>query len=161
MEKNLSVGDLFEIEVLGTCSNYDPDVKYEYLSFRDCVREAIELAEARGWNPKNPGEDLLITRLFQKVRQLSAEQQLRLKFKVWSSIGTRLDHLHGVDGFFEVRARRSARTSRKFAVYAFDISICHSKRFRTDIDVLNRSCFNENLDVTAQRILDGIRAKLA
>lgn len=161
MEKNKKLtpsapsgGAKFELEIFGIQSNPDPTLKHPYVSFDEAKREAMEVARARGWIRRQPDPHLGIAKLHKAICDLAEILHPGLlKIEVWPCIGTRFDYIHGVDGFFLARARRQANTAKYTAEYFFDLSNYSASRSKGHIDILDRSCFEEKLHETAERIL--------
>ena len=127
-------GHLFEEEVLGvlfvswSCE--------DYISFDQALAQA---KASQNWDPRDPSSRL--------ANDLHAEVALALGLNDWrelrlySSVGTPLDHFHGVDGFFEFCGR----------VVTIDLTVGHKEFAKADF-VFHPLDLEEHRQTTASAI---------
>lgn len=162
MSAKLTEGQKFELEVFGVCSNKEgSSKKYPYRKFKKCMVQCMISLKRKRWKAKSPPENLLITKLLNKIREILQERSLPYTVKIYPTVGTQLDYVHGVDGVFTAKPLEDvAKTSEKVAFIPIDISLFPFKKHKMDVIVLNRSSFEEKITETAELIIASIHKQL-
>lgn len=171
-QQKIRDGHKFEIQVFGYSSEREKLKIYKKKKLKgECKQEAKQRALARGWNPKRPGKDLLISKLLDKVREVIEKQGLRYDVRVFPALATELDDRHKIDGFFEAYRgpnHEQARFVKKddkgliipTACFDFDVTL-RNKEDRPNVYILKPEDFSGvNLQELAEFIVERFKSVL-
>ncbi len=160
---NYISGRQFELDVFGFCST-DEGIQslLKYRSFMSCMNKSISKIKKNGWDTGksiHPPDHLLVSRLLYEIRELANNEDTPFTVKVYPTVGTILDYLHGVDGLITARSLDKKRK----ALVPFDITINPYKTPKQEIVVLRPQNFTdeEMLKQTATFFVEIIQRQLS
>ncbi len=103
MFTQINTGEDFEKLVFGR-TNRDPlRTKLSCRTLEDCIEAVKRIQKTElNWDPRFPWTEVA-DRLFRRVA--SRIEKNKNKVRLFNSVGTPLDFIHGADGFFELEGR--------------------------------------------------------